>query len=75
MLSETNNKNKIFEFILGDLNNNDKIGNSYLQFDIEVKKDDGEFEDDNKKIILLVNNAFAFIYTEACNHPTGGTEV
>ena len=43
-----------------------KIGNSYLQYDITVRKgDNSNFVDDNADVIRLVNNAFAYCFKNA----------
>ena len=49
------------------------IGNSYLQFELTLEKDGGQFEDDNTDMIRLVKIASAHLSTEKTT--TGGSEV
>ena len=62
--AQRNEADKNAEFIFGEKNNYYQIGNSYLQFHIELKKDGGNFEDDNTDVIRLVKNAFGNIFEE-----------
>ena len=54
---------------------NNQIGNGYLEFTITLRKNGGDFDDDDSDPIRLVNNAFAFCFREASIKSTGGHEI
>ena len=56
--------NKLLNFLFGNNNNYHQIGNSYLEFDITVRRQDNAYFTDNGPI-RLTNNAFAFCFKEA----------
>ena len=73
-----NDSNQNVEFIFGENNNYYQIGNSYLEFDITIRKvvadgDDPNFE--NADQIRLINNAFAFCFSHATLSTTGGMDI
>ena len=73
-----NYSNQSVEFILGENNNYHQIGNSYLEFDITIKKvveipNNPNFNDTDQ--IRLINNAFAYCFTQATLSTTGGMDL
>ena len=68
-----NDVNQNVEFIFGENSNYHQIGNAYLEFDITVRNDAGNFT--NASVIRLVNNAFAFCFKEASLTTTGGMDI
>ena len=64
-----NDSNQSVEFIFGENNNYHQIGNRYLEFDIRVQNTAGNFT--NASVIRLVNNAFAYCFTQATLSTTG----
>ena len=71
--AKLNDRNKNFEFIFGETNNYPQIGNFYLEIDILVRDPTVDFN--NNAEIRLVNNGFAFCFTEATLSTTGGMEI
>ena len=69
-----NGSDQNVEFVFGDNNNYHQIGNSYLEFDITVRREDNANFDDNSAI-RLVNNAFAFCFKEARLSTTSGGDL
>ena len=51
--AQLNNPNQNIDFIFGENNNYHQIGNSYLEFTITLRKNGGDFEDDNTDLIRL----------------------
>ena len=72
--AQFNETEKFDDFNRGENNNYYQIGNSYLQFDIELKKDGSNFENDVTDVIKLVKYDFAQIFKEDHILTTGGTE-
>ena len=73
-----NDSNQNVEFIFGENNNYHQIGNAYLEFDITLRKivanpADQIFE--NATQIRLINNAFAYCFTQATLTTTGGMDI
>ena len=68
-----NDQNQNVEFIFGENNNYHQIGNGYLEFDITVRNTAGNFT--NASVIRLVNNAFAYCFTQATLSTTGGMDL
>ena len=68
-----NDQNQNVEFIFGENNNHYQIGNSYLEFDITVRNTAGNFTD--ASAIRLINNAFAYCFTQATLSTTGGMDL
>ena len=61
---QLNQSDQNIEFIFGENNNYHQIGNSYLEFNITVRKNDTtNFHNDDP--IRLVNNGFAYCFREA----------
>ena len=69
--ANSNDSNQNVEFLFGE--NNNQIGNGYLEFDITVRNTAGNFTD--ASAINLVNNAFAYCFKEATLASTGGMEI
>ena len=62
------------EFIFGENNKYQQIGNAYLEFYITLRKnDDTNFHYDEP--VRLVNNGFAFCFEEARLHTTLGPDI
>ena len=68
-----NDHNQNVEFIFGENNNYHQIGNAYLEFDITVRNTVGDFT--NASVLRLVNNAFAYCFTQAPLATTGGLDI
>ena len=68
-----NDSNQSVEFIFGENNNYHQIGNAYLEFDITVRSTAGNFT--NASAIRLINNAFAYCFTQATLTTTGGMDI
>ena len=73
-----NDSNQNVEFIFGENNNYHKIGNAYLEFDITIRKvveipNNPNFIDADQ--IRLINNAFAYCFTQATLGTTGGGDL
>ena len=69
-----NDPDQNVEFIFGENNNYHQVGNSYLQYDITVRKGDNtDFA--NGDVIRLVNNAFAYCFKNATISTTSGSEI
>ena len=73
-----NDSKQNVEFIFGENNNYYQIGNSYLEFDITIRKvvvhpADPNFT--NADQIRLLNNAFAFCFSQATLSTTGGMDI
>ena len=73
-----NDSNQSVEFIFGENNNYHQIGNAYLEFDITIRKvvaapADPNFA--NADQIRLINNAFAYCFTQATLSTTGGMDL
>ena len=68
--AQLNDPDQNTEFIFGENNTYHQIGNSYLQFDITVRKSNNvDFRVTNdaatNEVVRLVNNAFAHCFDEA----------
>ena len=71
---KVNQSNQNIKFIFGEINIYRPIGNSCLQFNITVRKNDGtDFHYDDP--IRLVNNAIAFCFKEARLCTTIGADI
>ena len=68
-----NESNQNVEFIFGENNNYYQIDNSYLEFDITVRNTAGNFTD--ASAIRLINNAFAYCFSQATLSTTGGMDI
>ena len=73
-----NDSNQNVEFIFGDNNKYHQIGNAYLEYDITIKKvvaapADPNFTNDDQ--IRLINDAFAYCFTQASPNTTGGLDI
>ena len=73
-----NDSNQIVEFIFDENNSYYQIGNAYLEFDITIRKvvaapADPNFENGDQ--IRLINNAFAYCFSQATLSTTGGMDL
>ena len=69
-----NQDSQNIEIILGENNNYQQIGNDFLEFSIKVRENDTtNFHYDDP--IRLLNNAFAFCFTEARLSTTIGSDI
>ena len=71
--AQLNDPNLNIDFNFGENNNYHQIGNSYLELDISVRDPTAGFN--NNAETRLVNNGFAFYFTEAPIATTGGMEI
>ena len=72
--AQLNQADQNIEFIFGENNNYHQVGNSYLEFDITVRReDDANFG--NNSAIRLTNNAFAYCFKEARLGVTSGSDL
>ena len=73
-----NDSNQNVEFIFGENNNYYQIGNAYLEFDITIRKVVAPPLNPvliNTDQIRLINNAFAYCFTQATLSTTGGSDL
>ena len=73
-----NDSNQNVEFIFGENNNYHQIGNAYLEFDITIRKVVAPPLNPvliNTDQIRLINNAFAYCFTQATLSTTGGMDL
>ena len=73
-----NDSNQNVEFIFGENNNYHQIRNSYLGFDITIRKVVAPPANPNfvnADQIRLINNAFAYCFTQATLSTTGGMDL
>ena len=73
-----NDSNQSVEFIFGENNNYHQICNGYLDFDITIREvveipNNPNFIDTDQ--IRLINNAFAYCFTQATLSTTGGMDL
>ena len=69
-----NDPDQNVEFIFGENNNCHQVGNSYLQYDITVRKGDNtNFVNGDE--IRLGNNAFAYCFKNVTISTTSGSEI
>ena len=73
-----NDSNQSVEFIFAENNNYDQIGNAYPEFGITIRKiveipNNPNFIDTDQ--IRLINNAFAYCFTQATLSTTGGMDL
>ena len=78
--AQLNDPDQDIEFNFGENNNYHQVGNSYLHFDITVRKADNADSDvinnvATNEVIRLVNNAFAPCFKEGVIQTTGGMEI
>ena len=77
--AQLNDPDQNIEFIFGENNKYNQIGNSYLQFDITVRKSNNVHfnvaDDATNEVIRLVKNAFAHCFKERVIQTTGGMEL
>ena len=73
-----NDSNQNVEFIFGENNNYHQIGNAYLEFDITIRKvvaAPANHNFTNADQIRLINNAFAYCFTQATLSTTRGMDL
>ena len=73
-----NDVNQNVEFIFGENNNYHQIGDAYLEFDIIVRKLVAPPNNPillNDDVLRLINNAFAFCFSQATISTTGGMDI
>ena len=73
-----NDSNQNVEFIFIENNNYHQVGNAYLEFDITIRKAVAAPADPNfakADQIRLINNAFAYCFTQATLTTTGGVDI
>ena len=72
--AQLNQSDQNIEFIFGENNNYHKVGDSYLEFDITVRRnDDADFGGNDP--IRMTNNAFAFVFKEGRLGTTSGGDI
>ena len=72
--AQINQSHQNIDFLYGEKNNSHQIGNSFLKFDITVRRDDTtNFHRENP--IRLVSIVFAFCLKEACLSATIGSGI
>ena len=72
--AQLNQSDQNVEFIFGENNNYHQVGNSYLEFDIRVRREDNA-NFTNNRAIRLTNNAFAYCFKEARLGVTSGSDL
>ena len=72
--AQLNQSDQNVEFIFGENNNFHQVGNSYLEFDITVRREDNANFTNNSSI-RLTNNAFAYCFKEARLSVTSGSDL
>ena len=72
--AQLNQSDQNIEFIFGENNNYHQVGNSYLKFDITVRREDNA-NFTNNSAIRLTNNAFAYCFKEARLSITSGSDL
>ena len=72
--AQLNQSDQNVEFIFGENNNYHQVGNSYLEFDITVRREDNA-NFTNNSAIRLTNNAFAYCFKEARLSITSGSDL
>ena len=72
--AQLNQSDQKIEFIFGENNNFHQVGNSYLEFDITVRREDNANFTNNSRI-RLTNNAFAYCFKEARLSVTPGSDL
>ena len=73
-----NDSNQSVDFIFGENNNYHQIGNAYLEFDITIRKIVEIPNNPNFIVtdqIRLINNAFAYCFTQATLSTTGSMDL
>ena len=72
--AQLNQSDQNVEFILGENNNYHQVGNSYLEVDITVRREDNANFTNNSPI-SFTNNAFAYCFKEAPLGVTSGSDL
>ena len=72
--AQLNQSDQNIEFFFGENNNYHQVGNSYLEFDITVRREDNANFGNNSRI-RLSNNAFAYCLKEARLSVTSGSDL
>ena len=72
--AQLNQADQNIEFTFGENNNYHQVGNSYLEFDITIRREDhANFT--NNSAIRLTNNAFAYCFKETRLGVTSGSDL
>ena len=71
---QLNQSDQNIEFIFGENNNYHQIGNTYLELNITVRKNDGTNFHNNDPV-RLINNGFAFCIKEARLSTSLGSDI
>ena len=61
--AQLNQSDQNIEFIFGENNNHHQIGDSFLEFDITVRRNDND-DFDHDSAIRLTNNGLAYVFKE-----------
>ena len=72
--AQLNQPDQNIEFIFGENNNYHQVGNSHLEFDITVRREDNANCTNNSRI-RLTKNAFAYCFKEARLGVTSGSDL
>ena len=72
--AQLNQSDQNIEFIFGENNNYHQVGNSYLEFDITVRREDNA-NFTNNSAIRLTNNAYAYCFKKARLSITSGSDL
>ena len=72
--AQLNQSDQNIEFIFGENNNYHQVGNSYLEIDKTVRREDNANFTNNSRI-RLTNNAFAYCFKEARLGVTSGGDL
>ena len=72
--AQLNQADQNIEFIFGENNNYHQVGNSYLEFDITVRREDNA-NFTNNSAIRLTNNALAYCFKEGRLGVTSGSDL
>ena len=75
--AQLNESNQGIDFFLGESNNYHQIGNGYLEFDITLRKNAGDFKIYHVDVVVdepirFVNNASAYAFSIATLSTTEG---
>ena len=72
--AQLNQSDQNVEFIFSENNNYNQIGNSYLEFDITVRRNDNN-DFDKYSAIRLTNNGFGYVFKEGRLSATSGSDL
>ena len=72
--AQLNQSDQNVEFIFGENNNYHQLGSAYLEFDITIRRNDGNNFGANDAI-RLTNNGLAYVFKEARLSTTSGSDL